>query len=273
MKKNILFSLALGLIIPISAGANQKNCMYHPLQNIIRSARTTQDVETLITDQINFNIDFQCGGSVQQLAILRGNPKILQVLIEKGGLNPNEQVDNSIYPIKGAPKVLPIAFFAAYYAPSSEILSLLISNGASIYKKDANGQNILWYIEQNPVLRNTDLSDQIIKNLLISDTNEQNKKEDLAKMRQQELEKKQANAKTKPQTKKEAKPLKEITTNKKTEKSETKEEVNLKETTPQQTETSTEEKPAPTLIQEEPEQAFQPPQEDANAVDLQASDF
>ena len=31
---------------------------------------------------------------------------------------------------------------------------------------------------------------QIIKNLLISDTNEQNKKEDLAKMRQQELEKK-----------------------------------------------------------------------------------
>ena len=37
----------------------------------------------------------------------------------------------------------------------------------SIYQTDMNGQNILWYLEQNPVLRNTDLSDLIVKNLLI----------------------------------------------------------------------------------------------------------
>ena len=260
MKKTILFSLALSCLTPLTSFANGKNCLYHPLQDIIRSARSAQEIETLINDKINFNIDFQCGGTVLQLAILRGNPDILQTLLEKGGLNPNEQITNSIYPIKGAPKTFPIAFFAAYYAPRADMLSLLISSGASIYQKDANGQNILWYLEQNPVLRNTDLSDQIIKNLLISDTNEKNKKEELKRKAQEELLQKSKN--TKLQIKKVQKPIKEIPTKPEEKESQQKETVQTPKPNSVQK-----------MIESEPDQTFQAPEEDVSQFDLQGSDF
>lgn len=264
MKKTILFSLALSCLIPLTSFANGKNCLYHPLQDIIRSARSAQDIEKLINDKINFNIDFRCGGTVLQLAILRGNPEVLQVLLEKAGLDPNETVGNSIYPIKGAPKTYPIAFFAAYYAPRPDILSLLISSGASVYQKDANGQNILWYIEQNSVLRNTELSDQIVKNLLISDTNEQNKKEELERKKQEEVLQKLEKAKL--QVKKAQKNVTEPAV--KPEKKEPQ-----KKEIPQTPTSEPEQKPVQTMIETEPDQTFQPPKEDEEQIDLQQSDF
>ena len=157
MKKNILPSLAGLVLIPLTVYAAPKECIYHPLQDIVRSARSEKDIEPWIKDQINFNIDFRCGGSILQLAVVRGNPQILKILLEQGGVNPNELVSNEAFPIKGAPKVIPISFFAAFYAPRADILNLFMEYAEdSIYQTDMTGTNILWYIEQNPALRNTD---------------------------------------------------------------------------------------------------------------------
>ncbi len=190
MKKAILLGLALSFLTstPVVA-APDRDCLYHPLQEIIRSARSTQDIAPWIKDGVNFNMNFKCGGSILQLAILRGNPEVLQLLLEKGNINPNALVSNEDFPIKGAPRTFPIGFFAAYYAPRADILNLFIKHaGESIYQKDSNGQDILWYIEQNPVLRKTALSDMLVRNLLIEDTNEFNQKEYTAKQKALEQE-------------------------------------------------------------------------------------
>ena len=243
MKKNILPSLAGLVLIPLTVYAAPKECIYHPLQDIVRSARSEKDIEPWIKDQINFNIDFRCGGSILQLAVMRGNPQILKILLEQGGVNPNELVSNEAFPIKGAPKVIPISFFAAFYAPRADILNLFMEYAEdSIYQTDMNGQNILWYLEQNPVLRNTDLSDIIVKNLLITDTKNQNEKERIAKEKQSAENNNQKSAQKGSQSS----------------------EKNSNQKTKSKIQTGD-------MIEEEPDSAFKP-QEDNNA-NLQSSDF
>ena len=243
MKKNILLSLISAALIPLTVYAAPKDCVYHPLQDIVRSARSEKDIEPWIRDQINFNIDFRCGGSILQLAVMRGNPHILKILLEKGGVNPNEQVENTAFPIKGAPKVIPISFFAAFYAPRSDILNLFMEYAEeSIYQTDMNGQNILWYLEQNPVLRNTDLSDLIVKNLLLTDTKTQNEKDRIAKEKQKQSAEQQ-NAKGKPG-----------------------------QSAPKKSENNTKVRTGG-MVEEEPDSAFKPQEEDVKNVNLQSSDF
>ncbi len=243
MKKNILPSLTGLVLIPLTVYAAPKECVYHPLQDIVRSARSEKDIEPWIKDQINFNIDFRCGGSILQLAVMRGNPQILKILLEQGGVNPNELVSNEAFPIKGAPKVIPISFFAAFYAPRADILNLFMEYAEdSIYQTDMNGQNILWYLEQNPVLRNTALSDIIVKNLLITDTKNQNEKERIAKEKQSAENNNQKSAQKGSQS--------------------SAKNSNQKTKTKIQT---------GDMIEEEPDSAFKP-QEDNNA-NLQSSDF
>lgn len=254
MKKNILLGIISAALIPLTVYAAPKDCVYHPLQDIVRSARSEKDIEPWIKDQINFNIDFKCGGSILQLAIMRGNPHVLKILLEKGGVNPNELIDNTAFPIKGAPKVIPISFFAAFYAPRQDILNLFMEYAEkSIYQTDMNGQNILWYLEQNPVLRNTDLADIIVKNLLITDTRTQNEKERIAKAKEAEKQRQEAEKQRQAAEQKNAKGKSGPAAQKKNNN-------NLKSRTTG-------------MIEEEPDSVFRPQEEDVKNVNLQASDF
>ena len=260
MKKALLLTVAGLLFLPNTSFSAPRECRYHPIQQVVRMARSEQDIEKEIQKKTNFNIHFPCGGSILQLAVLRGNPQVLQILLEKGNLNPNEIVENTDFPIKGAPRELPISFFAAYYAPRADILNLFVNYaGNEIYKKDANGQNILWYLEQNPVLNNTAVSDQIIDNLVLIDSEKQNerdrrKKEEENKkleqlqqrqenQRQQQIERQQPSQRQQPVFQKaEQAPVKQ-------------EQVQKKKRN---------------LIEQEPDQAFAPSDE---SFDLQRSDF
>ena len=152
--------------------APAKGCSYSPLQQVIRTARSEADVLKLIDNQVNLNIKPRCGGNVMQLAILRGNPDIVKVLIDQAGLDLNETVSNVDYPIPGAPKEIPLIFFAAYYSPRIEIMNLLLNTNVDVLKTDLRGETILWYLDKNPVLMNTELVDNLTQQLIMADTRE-----------------------------------------------------------------------------------------------------
>lgn len=263
MKKTAFLSLVLTALIPLAVYAAPRECVYHPLQEIIRSARSEKDIEPWIKDQISFNIDFPCGGSILQLAIMRGNPDVLKLLIEKGGVNAKEMVENDVFPIKGAPRVIPISLFAAFYATRPEILNLFMTYaGDDFYKKDDFGQNILWYIEQNPVLRSTDLSDLIVKNLLITDTNAHNRKIQLEKEKaeNERIEKEKAERERLEKEAAEKKAQEEMEREKIAERVRAKQQKNM------QNQKQNQKIKKSGLVEAEPDNAYNP-------VDLQASDF
>ena len=247
MKKALILTAAAILFLPTQSFSAGKDCRYHPIQQVIRSARSEKDIEKEIAKKTNFNIQFPCGGSILQLAVIRGNPHVLQALLEKGNLNPNEMVSTAEFPIKGAPKVIPISFFAAYYAPRGDILNLFVNHaGNSIYQKDLNGQNILWYLEQNPVLNDTDISDQIIDNLVLIDSEKQNERD---RKEQEEAAKKLEQTQARQSA--------------------------LQQKTSAATSTQTapempQKKRQPNLIEQEPDKAFKPNEKE---FDLQGSDF
>ncbi len=167
MKSRIFISFLCGVMIAGSVeAAPRKNCSYSPLQEVIRNARSSEDIEPLIQNNVDLNAPQKCGGNVLQLAIVRGNPHVLKSILQGGQMNVNEMVSLDMFPIAGAPKQIPLIMFAAYYAPRGDMLQLIISAGANLMVVDDKGENILWYLEQNPVLNNTDLSDDITKRLL-----------------------------------------------------------------------------------------------------------
>lgn len=172
MKKYIMAGLFCSCALAYSAEAAPRRfeCSYSPLQQVIRTVRDENDVVKLINNRVNLNIKPKCGGNVLQLAILRGNPNVVKVLLENGSLPLDEMVSLADFPIQGAPKEIPISFFAAYYAPRADIMKLFISAGSNILVHDSKGENILWYLNQNPVLSNTELSDQITQQLLMQNT-------------------------------------------------------------------------------------------------------
>ena len=263
MKKTLLLTIAGFFLFPsISFAAPRGECRYHPIQQVVRMARSEHDIEKEIAKKTNFNIHFPCGGSVLQLAILRGNPQVLQVLLEKGNLNPNEMISNDEFPIKGAPKELPISFFAA---PRADILTLFVDYaGDEIYKKDANNQNILWYLEQNPVLNNTAISDQIIDNLVLIDSEKQNERERLQKEEEakrleqlQQSQMRQRSASSRQQAQKSINSMSNDTQNT---------ESSMKQPAPKEVQRDK----TKNLIEQEPDNAFKPEEE---SFDLQGSDF
>lgn len=151
-------------------------CNYSPLQNLIRKARDESQIKEAIQRNIDFNKPQDCGGSLAQLAILRGNPHVLKTLVEEGGLAINAKVSLTEFPIPGAPREVPFVFFAAYYSPRADMLNIIIANGADIYQKDDRNENILWYLSQNPILSETELYDEITQKLLWSDSNKKDEK-------------------------------------------------------------------------------------------------
>ncbi len=170
--KKIFLTALLGLSLlntPVSA-APKVECSFSPLQQVIRSARKAEEIEKLINDNVNLNAKFRCGGNVLQLATLRGNAEIFQLLIQKGNLPLNTEVSNTDYPIPGAPKSYPLAFFIAYHAPSQDIMNIFMQSGAKMLDTDDRGETILWYLDQNPVLMNTDVYDALMQQLLMKDT-------------------------------------------------------------------------------------------------------
>lgn len=173
MYRKILFALMAGACFAAGeASAAPKECSYIPLQQLIRTARGPEDITKLINKKVNLNFQHKCGGNAYQLAILRGNASIVKTLIEQSKIPLDMKVSNADYPIPGAPKEIPLVFFAAYYSPSIEIMKLFVDNGADIMVNDAKGETILKYLNQNPVLINTALVDEIMDKLIMAGANE-----------------------------------------------------------------------------------------------------
>lgn len=168
MKKLLFLSVCL-MTLPALA---QKvgDCALTPLQNLIVNARGAEEVQALIDRGRVFDEPVRCGGSLMQLAIRRGNPAVLQAILNQDNKRANGVVSLEAFPIGGAPKQIPLILFAAYYAPNAQIVDLLVQAGADITATDDFGRNLLWYMSKNPVLRNTDLEDKLNNDLLYGRT-------------------------------------------------------------------------------------------------------
>lgn len=142
-------------------------CIYSPLQDAVREAKSPEIIQTLADSGVDFNVAQRCGGSILQLAIRRGNPEILKALLEAGA-DATKSVSLDGFTIMGAPKEIPLMAFAAYYSPRQDMMQMLVTAGAKMTELDSNGQTILWYMDQNPILRKTDLEDEITSILLVA---------------------------------------------------------------------------------------------------------
>ena len=136
------------------------------LQNLIVNARGADEIQNLISRGVIFDEQVRCGGSLMQLAIRRGNPDVLEAILRQDQNRANSMVTLDAFPIVGAPKQIPLILFAAYYAPNKQIMDLLVAAGANIAATDDFGRNLLWYMNKNPVLRNTQLQDDLNNKLL-----------------------------------------------------------------------------------------------------------
>ena len=168
MKKLLFLSVCLMTLPALAQKVGE--CALTPLQNLIVNARGSEEVQALIDRGRVFDDPVRCGGSLMQLAIRRGNPAVLQAILNQNNKRANGIVSLEAFPIVGAPKQIPLILFAAYYAPNAEIMTLLVNNGADITATDEFGRNLLWYMNKNPVLRNTELEDELNKALLYGRT-------------------------------------------------------------------------------------------------------
>ena len=164
MKKFLLLTVCL-LTVPAMAQRSGE-CAYTPLQNLIINARNADQIQNLMQQGVIFDEQVRCGGSLMQLAIRRGNVQVLDAIVHQDPKRVNATVSLDAFPIQGAPKQIPLILFAAYYAPNKDIISLLVANNADISVVDDYGRNLLWYMDKNPVLKNTALTDELNTRLL-----------------------------------------------------------------------------------------------------------
>ena len=164
MKKTLISLSALMMALPVMAA---NDCAYSPLQNLIRNVRSVNEINELIQRGVVFDEEVRCGGSLMQLAVLRGNPEVLQAILKQDPSRANALVKLDSYAIPGSVREVPLILFAAFYAPNDQMIYRLVESGADISKTDSAGRNLLWYMDQNPVLRNTALYDKL-NNLLLS---------------------------------------------------------------------------------------------------------
>ena len=145
-----------------TTGNTQSACIYTPMQKLIRDARNADQVFELIKSEYQLQDDtITCGGSLVQLAVRRGIPQILYAIGVQDNSRLNQDVSLKGFPIPGAPDEIPVVLFAAYYAPSAEVFKVFMDLKADITKRDSLGHDILWYLDKNPVLRQTELEDKI----------------------------------------------------------------------------------------------------------------
>ncbi|MBQ4472102.1 MAG: hypothetical protein II942_02520 [Alphaproteobacteria bacterium] len=172
MKKLLLLGAACLMVVPAMAQRGGE-CAYTPLQNLVMNARGPEEIQSLIQRNVIFDEQVRCGGSLMQLAIRRGNPQVLAAIVRQDQKRVHAQVTLDAFPISGAPKTIPLILFAAYYAPNKDIMELLVQAGANIGAVDDYGRNLLWYMDKNPVLKNTALVDELNNRLLYSMGNQQ----------------------------------------------------------------------------------------------------
>ena len=174
MKKTLLACLSVSVMMALSVqAATPTECAYTPLQNLIRNVRDVNEINTLLTQGVVFDdVTVRCGGSLMQLAILRGNAEVFRALLEQDMKRAAQKVSLEGFAIPGAPKQVPLLLFAAYYAPNEPIMNLMIQAvtgiGGTLNQVDDYGRNVLWYLDKNPVLRNTALSDSLTQSMLTS---------------------------------------------------------------------------------------------------------
>ena len=168
--KKLLLTCALGILMAgtVQAAPQKGNCAYSPLQTLIRDARDVTQIQDLINKNVNFDEVPRCGGTLMQLAVRRGNVDVLTALLQQDLKRASQIVSLEEFPIEDAPKKVPLILFAAYYAPNEYIIQLLQKANVDITQTDEKGRNILWYMEQNPVLRKTQLFDEVNLALLTS---------------------------------------------------------------------------------------------------------
>ena len=153
MKK---IGIMLGMLC-FSTSVLALECEYAPAQRAARDAEIKTELKEMLPADVDLNATYPCGGTVAQLAILRGNPDNMEYLLANG-LDPNAEVSLKDFKIPGAPDKIPLPLFAAYYSPASPIIDIMIEYKADFHAVDSLGHNVFWYFEQNPVLRNSYLT-------------------------------------------------------------------------------------------------------------------
>ena len=122
----------------------------------MRSAENYKEIEAL-GDKFDPNKVYPCGGTLSQLAVLRGNLTTLNYL-HAYGADFNADVSLKGYEIPGAPQVIPFPLFVARYSPNSQIMDVMVNSGVNFKVKDSMGHDVFWYLERNPVLRRSYLT-------------------------------------------------------------------------------------------------------------------
>ena len=154
--KKILLATAL-ILISTHVYAVNPDCKYTQDQQIVRDAEYIADMEVLGTDKKRINAHNSCGGTLLQLATLRGNIDVIQYLLTHGA-----DTDTPVS-IKGyeadfdedTPDEIPLIMWAARYAQHGEIFQAFLNHEINAFVKDSEDHDIYWYLEQNPVLRNS----------------------------------------------------------------------------------------------------------------------
>jgi hypothetical protein len=168
--KKLLLTCALGILMAgtVQAAPQKGECAYSPLQTLVRDARDATQITNYITQGVNFDEVPRCGGTLMQLAIRRGNVDVLTALLQQDMKRAGQVVSLEEFPIAGAPKKVPLILFAAYFAPNEYVIQVLQQANVDVTQVDEYGRNVLWYMEQNPVLRQTQLFDDMNMALLTS---------------------------------------------------------------------------------------------------------
>ena len=167
MKKSLIICACLLGMSSVALAARHRDdywepCQYTMLQNLIRDARSHERIFEMIRGGVPMEDDtITCGGTLFQLAVRRGNPSILNGILAQDKTRVNALVPTRDFNIPGAPETIPAVMFAAYYAPSPIMFKVMLDAGADVSVRDANGRDVLWYLDQNPVLRKSETEDQI----------------------------------------------------------------------------------------------------------------
>ena len=151
--KKILLASTISLF---AVSAFALDCVYSQEQEIVRSAENYDEI-TELGETFDPNAQYPCGGTLSQLAVLRGNLDTLNYL-HAYGADFNGNVSLKGYEIPGAPDEIPFPLFVARYAPNSQIMDVMINSRIDFKVKDSLGHDVFWYLEQNPVLRRSYLT-------------------------------------------------------------------------------------------------------------------
>ena len=171
MKSVLMLSVLAGVALSTGAVAAEKKekegpCRYTVMQNMIRDARSHEPIFQMIESGVLMDDpDITCGGNLLQLAVRRGNANIVNGLVAQIPDKVTETVSLKGFDIPEAPESIPFVLFAAYYAPSSDVFRVILNQKMPLNVRDENGRDLLWYLEQNPVLRKTAVVDEVQKRM------------------------------------------------------------------------------------------------------------